>query len=1108
LNVYGSSQISTTIQNRVIQFKFFVVKDLGKDVILGSDFLSNIKARWNFEASTLEFEGHKIELQNKGHNLDVASITKESLLNKLSHLKPDYVTKFSALLQTNINLFSKSETDVGKTSLVKMTINTGESHPIKQKPYKTPFSLRPEVDRHIKELLKAKIIRPSTSPWASPIIIVPKKDGGSRMCIDFRKLNCVTTNNSYPLPSISDILASLKNARYFSCLDLKSGYYQIEMSEADKEKTAFVCHKGLFEFNVMPFGLSSAPPVFQELMNRVLGDSLNDFAFAYLDDIIIYSHTLDDHMAHLQKVFTKLKDANLKLKLSKCDFGVSKVGYLGHEISAQGVKPDPAKVQSIRQIAVPTTVKQVCSFLGLVGFYHQFIKNFAEIAHPLTQLTRKYCRFRWNPDCQRAFETLKESLCQNVVLAHPDQSRPYTLYADASQYAVGAVLTQTSPDGEKVIQFLSKQLNDCQKKWATIEKEAYAIVYACDKLRHYLYGADFKVVTDHKPLRSLFTAEMRNARIQRWAVKLSEYGCRMEYLSGKENVPADALSRIEGEQEVIVIDSTDVLWQGNPASADADEDEAFDTDQSSEGPTDVKTDDLQLEGFDLRAEQIKDPEINGLINLISQGHDVSEHVMDDGVLYHITDTVKGERAPLLQVVVPVQVQHVVLEQIHCSPHGGGHMSADRTYDQIKRRYYWRGMYRDTVKFVSQCDLCNARKGRQNKVPILSMPIPNHPFQIIGIDTCGPFQQSNHDNKYILTIVDHLSGWPEAFALKNKSAKSVAEVLLNEVIPRHGCPQTIISDRGTEFVNAVIGDLTRQLRVAHIRTSPYHPQSNGKTERFHRYMNDCLAKYSHREPRDWDLYIPTMLMAYRVITNETTEKSPFLFMYGRDPVLPIDTLLQPKLKYMGDDYVPTTLQRLHHVFLDAKQNIRATQDTNQRLANKNSKQETFSPGDAVHYYDISYSQNQEQTPKLQSKWKPFWRIVEQTGPVNYKIRHQVTGVTKNVHQKDLKKVDPSDCWEKQYESYSDFTTKKADPSEMPRRQVLPRLAKISAPLSDPTVVHQNPDDNVAQSGQTNDVIQPLRLQRTTDGWKVQDDDPEDMDVSCIILYTLNSPIKFA
>jgi hypothetical protein len=252
----------------------------------------------------------------------------------------------------------------------------------------------------------------------------------------------------------------------------------------------------------------------------------------------------------------------------------------------------------------------------------------------------------------------------------------------------------------------------------------------------------------------------------------------------------------------------------------------------------------------------------------------------------------------------------------------------------------------------------------------------------------------------------------------------------------------------------------------------------------------------------------MLMAYRVITNETTEKSPFLVMYRRDPVLPIDTLLQPKLKYMGDDYVPTTLQRLHHVFLDAKQNIRATQDTNQRLANKNSKQETFSPGDAVHYYDISYSQHMEQTPKLQSKWKPFWRIVEQTGPVNYKIRHQVTGVTKNVHQKDLKKVDPSDCWEKQYESYSDFTTKKADPPEMPRRQVLPRLAKISAPLSDPTVVHQNPDDNVALSGQTNDVIQPLRLQRTTDGWKVQDDDPEDMDVSCIILYTLNSPIKFA
>ena len=348
LKIIGTALVTLHIESKTFPFTFYVVEKLGKEMILGDDFLSSHQGHWDFTKSTLTLDGHKISLISKdSRELCVPSIEQETYMSKLEHLSKENLDRFKVLITENINIFSKSKTDLGKTDLVKMSLDTGDSRPIKQKPYKTPFSLRPEVEKHIDDLLKADLIRRSTSPWASPIIVVPKKDGGSRICIDYRKLNQVTVSNSYPIPAISDILASLKNATIFSCLDLKSGYHQIEMEERDKEKTAFVCFKGLFEYNVMPFGLCSAPPVFQELMNRVLGDAINEYAFAYIDDIIIYSPNVETHIKHLQNVFNKLRDANLKLKLSKCHFGVPKVTYLGHEISADGVRPEPQKVEAI-----------------------------------------------------------------------------------------------------------------------------------------------------------------------------------------------------------------------------------------------------------------------------------------------------------------------------------------------------------------------------------------------------------------------------------------------------------------------------------------------------------------------------------------------------------------------------------------------------------------------------------------------------------------------------------------------------------------------------------------------------------------------------------------
>ena len=1034
---------------------------------------------------------------------------------KLSHLNSHEKQKFRSLLETNSDLFAKAETDLGKTSLVKMRIQTTCASPIKQKPYNTPFSQRPLVESQIDELLKANIIRESNSPWASPIIMVPKKDGGHRMCVDFRKLNQVTNQNSYPLPNISDILSSIKSAKVFSCLDLKSGYYQIEMQEEDKPKTAFVCFKGLYEFNVLPFGLSAAPPVFQELMNKVLKPALNKYAFAYLDDIIIFSENFSQHIAHVQEIFSLLRKAGLKLKLSKCNFGVDKVKYLGHEISSRGITPDPEKIKVIKKLKRPYTVREARSFLGMAGYYRRFVKNFADIAFPLTQLTRKYGRFKWTEECQESFEKLKQVLCETVVLAHPDTTRPYNLYTDASDYAVGAVLTQELEGGERVVQFLSKKLDEGRRKWATIEKEAYAIVYAVNKLRPFLFGSKFTVFTDHKPLRTLFTSEMKNARIQRWAIMLSEYGCNIEYKKGKENIPADMLSRIYDPENVDVIDNSDSSAFETPKLND--ENPQPEGEPKPEINLDCLKNLSQLQKDDKHIQEIRD--------LLSSGHELNEYVMSDGLVYHIVPRVDGDRSPRLQVMIPESVKRVVLEQLHCSQFGGGHMGFDKTYQKIRERYFWPNMYRDTHQFVSRCDLCNERKRKQKSNPILSMPIPNYPFEIIGIDTCGPFTETENGNVYVLTVIDHFSGWPEAFPMKDKSTLSVARLLLNEIIPRHGCPRVMISDRGTEFVSAVVSLLNEKMRISHVKTSPYHPQSNGKTERFHRYMNDALAKYSRNSPFEWDLYLPAMLMAYRTMTHGSTKKSPFLVMYGRDPILPVDTLLQPKMRYMGDEYVPTQLQRLHEVYTDVRQNIEASQERNQENRNRNASCTVFTAGDAVYYRDKTSRPGI--SLKLQPRWVPFYRVIEQTGPVNYRIKHQVSGISKIVHVDNLMRAFPEENWERQWEDYSRFTSNRTAVD----RPVLRRQPVRSAKLALPTVLQPSAAPNNAapldQSGAAlAPVVLPTTLQKTDGGWEIQntrvdsggpsdqsdhldtENGEKDMDIDVILeLENATFPIRF-
>ncbi|KZS05670.1 Uncharacterized protein APZ42_031079 [Daphnia magna] len=458
----------------------------------------------------------------------------------------DIPTKIEILLKKHEGLFADQESNLGLATQVKHHINIGHNAPINQRLRRTPESLQLVVKTKIEVKLNNKIIRESHSPFAAAIVMVPKKDGEMRMCIDHRALNKITVKDKYPLPRIDGTIDALCGSVYFLTLDLLSGYWQIKIEESDKHKTAFICEFGQYEFNRMPFGLTNAPRNFQRAMNNILKTVLYKFALVYLDDIIVFSNSISDHVTHLEAVFRLFKQAGLKLKRKKCEFFKEELDYLGYIVSGKGITPSTKKLDAIIKYPIPKNVKELSSFLGLARYYRKFIWPFADKAHPLTALTRKSTEWKWGEEQRDAFECIKNCLITRPVLGYPDFSREFIIYTDASGYGIGASdgLELRESDGvEVVIAYTSKHLNDREAKWSTTDKEAHGIIHPIDVLRTYLYGRKFTVVTDHRPLEWLMSKTEPAGRLARWALKIQEFDIIIGYWPGRSHQNADTLSR-------------------------------------------------------------------------------------------------------------------------------------------------------------------------------------------------------------------------------------------------------------------------------------------------------------------------------------------------------------------------------------------------------------------------------------------------------------------------------------------------------------------------------------------------------------------------------------
>ncbi|GFW01290.1 hypothetical protein TNCV_5029451 [Trichonephila clavipes] len=681
-------------------------------------------------------------------------------------LSDEQRNKLSELLRKFSGLFTKTDKSTAAKTNVKHRIFTGDHAPINQRAYRVSPTERRIIHEEVQKMLDEGIVQPSESPWSSPIVLVRKKDGSWRFCVDYRKLNSVTKKDVYPLPRIDDTLDCLKGAMFFSSMDLRSGYWQIEIDEADREKTAFITPEGLYEFKVMPFGLCNAPATFERMMDNLLRHFKWTMCLCYLDDIIVFSETFEDHLIRLRLVLKCLQEAGLKLNSKKCLFAAQEVKILGHLVSSNGVRPDPDKIKAVRNFPTPKNIHDIRSFLGLCSYFRRFIKGFCYLAEPLQSLLKSGVEFHWGPEEVEAFNSLKKALTSDPVLGMYDERASTEIHTDASGYGIGAVLVQIQNNVEKVIAYASRTLTKAEKNYSTTERECLAIVWATNKFRPYIFGKHFTVVTDHHSLCWLMNLKDPSGRLARWALRLQEHDFDVKYKTGKKHSDADALSRNPVEEET----------------------------ETSDKFLAVTT------SMNLAMEQKKDQDLAKL-KLLSNSSKNEEFRFIDGILCRKNFDPDGK---LWLPVIPKHLRADILRHFHDAP-TAGHLGFAKTYDRIRKRFYWPGMYRNVVRYVMHCRECQRRKSVPQRPPGRLVPIPPAiaPFHRIGIDLLGRFPKSAHGNKWIIVCTDYSTRYAITKALPTAEVDEIAKFLLEEIVLRHGAPRVIITDRGAVFRSRLV-----------------------------------------------------------------------------------------------------------------------------------------------------------------------------------------------------------------------------------------------------------------------------------------------------------------
>ena len=1016
---------------------------------------------------------------------------------------------FEALCEQQHEAFSKNNKDIGRTQLIEMEIDTGDSLPVAQSPYTLPLKHYDWVRQEIETLEKSGVIERSLSRWASPVIVVPKKSAPDepprrRLCVDYRKVNALQPEvkrtdkgtgclSLYPLPKIDEMFSKLGGATIFSTIDLRSGYYHIGLTRESRAKSAFVVPMGKWQFKRTPFGLSQAPAYFQLLIDKVLM-GCSGFAMGYLDDIIIFSKTEEEHLQHLEEIFIRLRKFGLKMKREKCSFFKKHIQYLGHLVSERGFEPLPEKLESIRKMPAPRTAKEVKQFLGLIGYYRKFVPRFADISRPLTKLTRHNVVFEWTDQCSKAFNHLRELLMEYPILRYPDPKQGYILYTDASGIGWSGVLTQEHLDEKGKsknhhICYVSGEFRGSQLNWAALTKEAYAIYMSVRRLSFYVTDAEVTIRSDHLPLKKFLNKQTMNSKVNNWVVELEQFRLHLEWIPGTRNLLADSLSRLldvvpdaqktkePDDQEfgsycfeelepakVMEKVSTEVIEltdnseyqnasqksQETPGENEISIEEKKTQDFYSEFPehsqnsrteSAVKTFEMKFEekprekrtllsGSECREDSqksqmdpcveitehkdlreiklpLKPKQLQQLQKNDTYCRDVAKKlhkdielqkifIKEEGVLYRLW--IEDGRT-FKCILVPQVLQDFMIILAHDY---SGHNGSRRTYNCLKRQYYWPGIRKQVFRHCKKCKECVLQNQGQPEKSFGHFDLPDLPMEFICMDLVGPIHPpSSRGNKYVLTVIDMLTGFTIAVPIKNKNAETICDAYRDNIYCVFGGSSRMLTDNGSEFKNKEMQEVCDTLGLKHIFSPVYTPQSNGRLEGWHRFFKACIAKHIRGGGVEWDELVPLAVSAYNFFPCQSSKESPFVLMFGRDPITPVAKLLEPKPRYYGEQGGALKLDTLRRLYTIVVQNIRKARE---KLPKKEEEPHKFKVNDMVLVKDPDAA-------VFEPRYQLNFRVTAIFG--NNRIEVQDERGHKSVRRSaHVKYIDPSEKVEKQ------------------------------------------------------------------------------------------------
>ena len=827
-------------------------------------------------------------------------------LNINKDLPKDKISRLKSLIEKHRSLFLWSKSTTSKVHNVKHFIPTGNHPPIQKRQYPIPTIAQQALRDQVKDMLECGFIRPSNSPWRNPVVLVRKKaEDGSikyRFCLDLTAVNAITSKDSYSLPRISAVSNCLWGSEYYTTMDGDRAFMQVDVNEEDKPKTAFPIDHELYEFNVMPFGSMNAPATFQRLMDRVLAGLTWRQCLVYIDDILVFSKTFEEHLKNLDEIFQRLEKANIKLKAEKCRFGFFNANYLGFNFDKNGVRPTNEKIKAIIQTPPPSTPKKLYGFLCSVNYYRHLIPHFGDVTLELYAMCESKQKFVWSDRTLSLFNLLKKRLTSAPILSYPNFSIDFEIHADASDRAIGSVLIQNFNGVNKPISFASRKLSKTERRYTVTEKELLSLVFATSQFTSYIYGRKIIAYTDHKPLVTKQNLKMPHGRLGRLFLKLhSDADITLAYKPGKENFLPDFLSR------------------------------SFD--EESETNAELNYIDI-FPPLDWLAEQAKDPEIVAVSHLIRTNNqkrsdwlkvphggrwflEKRKLFLEDNLLKHASNL----------IVVPSQLKITLLELSHDSKLAG-HKAFTTTLQAVRKNFYWNYLPRETEDFCKSCQKCQFFNfpNKINKA-FLQPILASRPWEIVGCDIMGPFRRSSQGNSYIIAAIDHFTKYSEAAPIPTFDALTTAKFIFNRLICRYGLMEKLLTDQGVNFESELIKNLCNLLGVHKLRTTTYHPQGDGISERLIKTLKPTIAKYVNDEHDDWDSFVSLAVSTYNNSPHATTKISPYEALFGRKPTLISDIVTKNNKEIPIPKNLPEYLRSLK----ENSARIQSTIKSNTQLA---------------------------------------------------------------------------------------------------------------------------------------------------------------------------------